>query len=163
MSSIETLFTPARVVARDDVGSKKRALELISELMTASGSTPSQAEVFASLVERERLGSTGLGHGVAIPHGRLGNLDRAVCAFLRLDEGIDFDAADGRPVDMICGLMVPEQSAGEHLNILAMLAEMFSDTEFCERVRAARTGGEIHRALVSWRPGGAKKAVGPSA
>lgn len=163
MSAIEELFRPERVASRGSVSSKKRALELVSELMTAGESTLSQAEVFSSLVERERLGSTGLGHGVAIPHGRMKNLDRAVCAFLRLGEGVDFDAADGRPVDMICGLLVPEQSTGEHLNILAMLAEMFSDVDFCERMHAAKNGGEIYQLLVSWRRGGAKKAVGPSA
>jgi nitrogen PTS system EIIA component len=163
MIAIEELFSPERVASRGSVNSKKRALELISELMTAGESTLSQSEVFTSLIERERLGSTGLGHGVAIPHGRLKNLDHAVCAFLRLGEGVDFDAADGRPVDMICGLLVPEQSTGEHLNILATLAEMFSDIEFCEQVHAARTGGEIYQLLVSWRQGGVKKAAGPSA
>ncbi len=163
MIPLEELIKPERVASRGSVSSKKRALELISELMVTGETGLTQAEVFTSLIERERLGSTGLGHGVAIPHGRLKSLDHATCAFLRLGEGVDFDAADGRPVDMICGLLVPEKSTGEHLNILATLAEMFSDIDFCHRVREARTSGEIYQLLVSWRPGGAKKAAGPSA
>ncbi len=163
MSALENLFRPERVATRSNVSSKKRALELISELMTAGDSTLARSEVFTSLIERERLGSTGLGHGVAIPHGRLKSLDHAVCAFLRLTDGVEFDAGDGRPVDMICGLLVPEQSTGEHLDILATLAEMFSDIKFCEQMHAARTGNEIYQLLISWRQGGAKKAAGPSA
>lgn len=163
MNALEELFRPQRVSSRGSVSSKKRALELISELMTEGDSSLAQSEVFTSLIDRERLGSTGLGHGVAIPHGRLKNLDHAVCAFLRITDGVDFDAADGRPVDMICGLLVPEQSTGEHLNILATLAEMFSDVKFCEQIHAARTGNEIYQLLISWRKGGVKKAAGPSA
>ncbi len=157
MSPLKELFRPERVASRGNISSKKRALELISELMVAGETELARAEAFTSLVERERLGSTGLGHGVAIPHGRLKSIDHAICAFLRLGEGIDFDAADGRPVDMICGLLVPEQSTGDHLNILATLAEMFSDADFCARMREAKNGGEIYQLLVSWPPDGAQE------
>lgn len=161
MNQLGNLLSPERVTFRPTVSSKKRALELVSELM-AGGADLSASEIFTSLIERERLGSTGLGHGAAIPHGRLKGLDHAVCAFLKLGEGIDFDASDNRPVDMICGLLVPAQSTSEHLNILALLAEMFSDAEFCERVHAAKSGREIYDLLVSWRQAGMEKAVGPS-
>lgn len=163
MSPLEELFKPERVTTRNSVSSKKRALELISELMVAGEADLTQGEVLASLIERERLGSTGLGHGVAIPHGRMKSLDHAVCAFLRLGDGVDYDAVDGQPVDMICGLLVPEQSTGEHLNILATLAEMFSDIEFCKQVHAARSGAEIHQLLVSWQSGSARMPTGPNA
>lgn len=163
MNSLAGLFKPERVAARSSVSSKKRALELVSELMTAGDSGLAQNEVFTSLVERERLGSTGLGHGVAIPHGRLKSLDRAVCAFLRLGDGVDFDASDGQPVNMICGLLVPEESTSEHLNILATLAEMFSDIGFCEQIHGARTGAEIYQLLSSWSGSEARKAAGPPA
>lgn len=163
MNQLGNLLSPERVTFRPTVSSKKRALELVSELMTAGDTDLSAGEVFTSLIERERLGSTGLGHGAAIPHGRLKGLDHAVCAFLKLGEGIDFDSSDEQPVDMICGLLVPAQSTSEHLNILAMLAEMFSDARLCERIHAAKSGGEVYDLLVSWRQAGREKAAGPSA
>jgi PTS system nitrogen regulatory IIA component len=148
---LEDLLVPERVACRGGVASKKRAIELISELMATGQHGLTQAEVFTCLIERERLGSTALGHGAAIPHGRLKGLPQAECAFLKLNEGIAFDASDEQPVDLVCGLLVPEESTGEHLNILAMLAEMFSDGEFCDRIRRARTGREAYDLLVSWR------------
>lgn len=151
MNPLTVLLKPERVSCFGVVNSKKRALELASEVITRGESGLGHNEVFTSLIERERLGSTGLGHGVAIPHGRLKNLDHAVCAFLKLKEGVDFDASDEQPVDMICGLLVPEQSTSEHLNILAGLAEMFSDVDFCQRIRAADTSAEIYRLLTTWR------------
>jgi PTS system nitrogen regulatory IIA component len=148
---IEDLLQPERVACRGGVGSKKRAIELISELMVAGRQDLTQTQVFGCLIERERLGSTGLGHGAAIPHGRLKGLNQAICSFLKLNEGVEFDASDEQSVDLVCGLLVPEDSTNEHLNILALLAEMFSDAEFCDRVRHARTGREIYDLLVSWR------------
>ncbi len=145
-------LTENRVACVSHATSKKRALELLSELLVADVSGVSHGEVFDSLCERERLGGTGLGQGVAIPHGRLEGLDRAVCAFLKLRTGVDYDAMDGRPVDLICGLLVPRESTQEHLEILAALAEMFSDETFCARMRAAGTPHELYRLLVSWQP-----------
>lgn len=163
MNQLGNLLSPERVMFRPGVSSKKRALELVSELMASGETGLTQGEVFTSLVERERLGSTGLGHGAAIPHGRLKGLDHAVCAFLKLGEGVDFDASDEQPVDMIFGLLVPAQSTSEHLNILALLAEMFSDSGLCARIHAAKTGEEIYGLLVSWRQASREKAAGPSA
>ncbi len=163
MSQLGNLLIPARVALLPAVSSKKRALELVSELMTAGGTGLNAAAVFTCLVERERLGSTGLGHGAAIPHARLQGLEHALCAFLKLDEGVAFDAADGEPVRMICALLVPEQSTSEHLNILAMLAEMFSDESLRRRILGARSGGEVCDLLISWRQPGGEKAAGTSA
>jgi PTS system nitrogen regulatory IIA component len=154
MNQLVNLLSPERVVYRPSVGSKKRALELISELMATESGAVSANEALASLIERERLGCTGLGHGAAIPHGRLTGLDHAICAFLKLGEGVDFDAIDEQPVDMICGLLVPAQSTSEHLNILALLAEMFSDAQFRQRIKEARSDGEIYDLLVGWHGGG---------
>ncbi|MDR2877748.1 MAG: PTS sugar transporter subunit IIA [Chromatiales bacterium] len=170
MNQLADLLSPGRVSYCGTVSSKKRALELISELMVSEDIGLSASEVFASLIERERLGSTGLGHGAAIPHGRLKGLDHAVCAFLKIGQGVAYEASDGKPVNMICGLLVPQQSTTEHLNILALLAEMFSDSRFCARIHEARTGKEIYDLLVSWRPAAdaaslekAEKATGSSA
>lgn len=158
---LDDLLRAERVASRAGVASKKRAIELISELLVAGQEQLTQAEVFSCLLERERLGSTGLGHGAAIPHGRLAGLQRATCAFLKLSEGVEFDASDEQPVDLICGLLVPEGSTNEHLNILAMLAEMFSDGAFCDRVRQAKTGREIYDLLVSWRRASRGKTATP--
>lgn len=163
MQSLDKLLALERVACRGFVSSKKRALELVSELAAESESSLSQNEVFSSLIERERLGSTGLGHGVAIPHGRLKSLDHAVCAFVKLNQGVDYDAADGQPVDMICALLVPEESTNEHLDVLSMLAEMFSDEHWRARLRAAKTSKEAYDLLVSWKPDGMERAAGPSA
>jgi PTS system nitrogen regulatory IIA component len=151
MNQLLNLLAPERVLYRPGVGSKKRALELLSELMATDSGSVSASEALTSLIERERLGSTGLGHGAAIPHGRLEGLDQAICAFLKLGEGVDFDAVDEQPVDMICGLLVPAQSTSEHLNILALLAEMFSDARLCQRIKEARSDGEIYDLLVGWQ------------
>lgn len=163
MNLIGNLLSPGRVALQPAVSSKKRALEVISELMAGGEPGLTQAEVFTSLIERERLGSTGLGHGAAIPHGRLKDLDHVVCAFLKLGEGVDFDASDEQPVDMIFGLLVPAQSTSEHLNILAMLAEMFSDYDLRRRIHDAGTSGEVYDLLVSWRQAGREQAAGPTA
>lgn len=90
------------------------------------------------LQERERLASTGLGHGVAIPHGRLGSLDHARGAFLRLRTPVDFDATDGRAVDLVFAMVVPEQAVAGHLTQLAEIAERFSDGRFRDALRSAR-------------------------
>ena len=153
MNQLVDLLAPERVLYRPSVGSKKRALEILSELMATESGPVSANEALTSLIERERLGSTGLGHGAAIPHGRLNGLDNAICAFLKLGDGVDFDAVDEQPVDMICGLLVPAQSTSEHLNILALLAEMFSDAQLRQRIKEARTDGEIYDLLVGWQRG----------
>jgi len=163
MNRVGELLTPARVSCRNVVGSKKRAFEMLSELVSKDEPELSQSEVFTSLIERERLGCTGLGRGVAIPHGRLKGLDHAVCAFMKLNRGVDYDAADSKAVDMICALLVPEQSTSEHLEILATLAEMFSDPAFVARLHAAKSDDEIYRLLVSWKPAEQERVAGPSA
>ena len=151
MISLSDLLTEQRVACASHTTSKKRALELLSGLLVMDVEGLGQNEVFDSLFERERLGGTGLGQGVALPHGRLEGLDRAVCAFLRLNQGIDYDAPDRQPVDLICGLLVPKASTSEHLEILATLAEMFSDRAFCDRLRAAADRRELFRLLTGWQ------------
>lgn len=135
--NIGDLLAPERVNLRSDVGSKKKALEVLSELLVTALPSHAQGEVFDSLLARERLGSTGLGHGVAIPHGRLPGLTDAVAAFLRLERGVDYDAPDHEPVDLLFALVVPEKCSDVHLKILAALARMFSDSETLAGLRAA--------------------------
>ncbi len=117
--------------------SKKRVLEYFSKLLATETSSLTSHDIFESLLGRERLGSTALGKGVAIPHARVANCDVTLAAFLQLEKSIDFEALDKQPVDLLFALMVPENSTEEHLEILAQLADMFSEDAFREKLRNA--------------------------
>ena len=118
--------------------SKKRALQQAANLLHQSYPTISDQDIFTSLIARERLGSTGIGYGVAIPHGRIKGADSAIAALIQLDQGIDFDAIDDQPVDLIFALLVPEESTSEHLDILASLAERLSSDEYRQALRESQ-------------------------
>ena len=152
MIKITELLTEERILLSENIASKKRVLELLSERVAVNVPELTAVEIFDCLVSRERLGSTGLGHGVAIPHGRLKKVSRPIAAFLKLQQGVDYDAVDSQPVDLFCALLVPEESTDEHLQILALFAEMFSDNELCTQVRAAKSSAEIHALLKNWLP-----------
>jgi len=111
-----------------------------------------RAKVFDSLFARERLGSTGLGQGVAIPHGRIKGLKEAVAAFVRVAEPIPFDAPDGQPVSVMIFLLVPEQASQAHLDLLSELAQMLSDKAFRQSLLEAPSPEAIHAALTAWEP-----------
>ncbi len=145
------LITPERV-ASAAVSSKKRALEQLSHLIVEGQEGLSEGDIFDSLIARERLGSTGLGHGVAIPHGRVKDSDKTVGAFLRLPEGIDFGAIDQQPVDLLFALLVPEHSTEEHLQLLAKLAAMFSDQTLLQALRESDDPQQLFHLIESWRP-----------
>lgn len=149
---IADLLTVDRVACGDPSTSKKRVLEQLSALIAGGQQALNPSEVFDSLIARERLGSTGLGHGVAIPHGRVKHGTATVGAFIKLQTPIDFDAIDGQPVDLLFGLLVPEQSTQEHLQLLAQLAEMFSDPAFVARLRGATSTAELYDQLSHWKP-----------
>lgn len=149
---IVDLITPERVACAVEAGSKKRALETLSELIARDQETVNTADVFDSLLARERLGGTGVGHGVALPHGRLRSSDLTVGAFVRLRQGIDFGAADNEPVDLLFALLVPEQSTDEHLQALALLAAMFSNDSFRDKLRSAETSDALYELLKNWQP-----------
>jgi nitrogen PTS system EIIA component len=144
---IAEFISPERVVVHQQVGSKKRALELVGGLIAAARPNLVETEIFDCLVARERLGSTGIGHGIAIPHGRLKTIDRPIGAFAALDKGVNFDALDGKPVDLVCALVVPEKSTEEHLQILASLAALFGDERLRERLRRAASAAEAYALL----------------
>ncbi len=112
----------SRIQMNLSLSSKKRSMEEISSLL-AGREGLSQADIFNALMAREKLGSTGLGHGVAIPHGRMGDTKETVAAFIRLQHGIDYDAHDGQAVDLIFGLIVPQSATEDHLKLLAAVAE----------------------------------------
>ncbi len=147
---ITQLIAPERVICLNDISSKKRVLEKLGYLLSLGTAGHDPAEIFNRLIERERLGSTGLGHGVAIPHGRLGQNEHTIGAFVKLDQGIDFDSPDGKPADLFFGLLVPEHHTDEHLQILASLAGMLSDTEFCHALRQCQSDSELFNHLSGW-------------
>lgn len=141
------LLVPARALCQQDIASKKRALEILSELIAESDEELIARDIFNCLVAREKLGSTGLGHGVAIPHGRMPEIGSAVAAAITLKAGVDFDAPDGEPVDLVVGLIVPEESTDEHLHILARLAQAFSDSDAVRSVREAPSPEQLSKLL----------------
>lgn len=145
------LLTPARVVAGVSVTSKKRLLELLAGLLADGRDDERERAIFDSLCTREKLGSTGLGHGVAIPHGRNASLTSAIGAFIRLSEPIDFGAPDGEPVDLLFALGVPEHFTNQHLLLLSQLAELFSDAGFTQRLRQAPDSASLYALLSDWQ------------
>jgi PTS system nitrogen regulatory IIA component len=140
-----------RISCNAHTASKKRALEQLSQLLAANQETLTQNQVFDSLISRERLGSTGLGHGVAIPHGRLKESKATLAAFIKLQEGVDFDASDNQPVDLLFALLVPEEATDEHLQLLAQLARMFSDKALVQQLRAAPDARSLLTTIQEWQ------------
>lgn len=146
------LLTPARVMAGVNATSKKRLLEQVAGALS-QGNADHERAIFDGLCLRERMGSTGLGHGVAIPHGRTPHLNVATGTMLRLAEPIDFGASDGEPVDLVFALAVPEHFTQQHLVLLAQLAEMFSDAGFRQQLRNAASSEALYELICDWRPG----------
>lgn len=140
-------LSPQRIICDSEASSKKRALELLSELLADDQENASATDIFESLISRERLGGTGIGYGVAIPHGRLKNCDHATAAFIQLKQPIDFDAIDKQPVDLLFALVVPEESNEDHLKLLAMLAGMFNDDKFRQQARECRSGEAMQQLM----------------
>lgn len=144
---IADILTVENIACDVEMASKKRALETISELICSQSPDLNPTEVFESLIAREKLGSTGLGKGIAIPHGRLKSGTETIAAFLQLAQGVDFDAPDGQPVDLICALMVPPESTEEHLQILAQLSELFRQETLRNKLRETHSTEEIFKLL----------------
>jgi len=140
-----------RISCNTQSASKKRVLEQLSQLLAANQEKLTQNQVFDSLISRERLGSTGLGHGVAIPHGRLKESDTTLAAFIKLQQGVDFDASDNQPVDLLFALLVPEEATEEHLQLLAQLARMFSDEKLVQQLRSSPDARSLLTTIREWQ------------
>lgn len=152
MLNVSTILTPARTVCLAPGSSKKRLFETIAGIISEDQLPLSQDEVFSQLIAREKLGSTGLGHGIAIPHCRAANCSHPLGTLLTLDEPIDFDAPDDQPVDILFVLLVPEEANQQHLEILSGLARLFSQQEFCASLRAARDSESLYKAATAQDP-----------
>ena len=146
---VKEILALSRVETGSDLQSKKAVLEHLSEMLATDCPDLTGLEVFEGLLARERLGSTGLGNGVAIPHGRMAGVTETKGAFLKVSSGVDYDAVDNQPVEMFFALLVPEKSTDEHPKILALLAEMFSDASFLDRLRSQEDPETIWTMLVT--------------
>jgi nitrogen PTS system EIIA component len=150
MSLLSTLLTPSRVELDVDTADRKALFERVGNMLEGAAGL-SRAQVVDSLLARERLGSTGLGQGIAIPHGRVKGLREALGAFVRLRTPIPFDAPDGRPVSLVFVLLVPERATDMHLQILSELAQMFSDRAQRARLTATVDALEAQRLIAGWQ------------
>ncbi len=149
MNQVAQILPLSNVMIDVDLSSKKRVFEQAG-LLFENNHSIARAQVFDSLFAREKLGSTALGHGVAMPHGRVKGLKQAVGALVRMKAPIPFDAPDGQGVSLIFLLMVPERATDAHLKILAELAEMFSDTAFRELLLQVEAAIDIHALISNW-------------
>ena len=149
MNRLASILPSAQVLVHVEVTSKKRAFEEAG-LLFESLQGLNRALVAESLFARERLGSTGLGHGVAIPHGRIKGLKSPMAAVFQLDKSIGFDAPDEKPVSLLIFLLVPEASTQKHLEILSEIAELLSDTSLREKIKTCDDAVELHRIISTW-------------
>lgn len=150
MDLISQILTPERTVFRVEVNSKKRLLEAAADLIHKEQETLPVNEVLCSLVAREKLGSTGLGDGIAVPHCRLEGVTEATGLLLTLRDPIDFDSPDGQPVDLAFVLLVPDEATQQHLDILAALARLFTNPDFCAQLRGATDAADLYYTATHW-------------
>jgi PTS system nitrogen regulatory IIA component len=143
------LLSPGRILADVSISSKKRLLELISVTLAKNNDSLSSREVFESLCTREHLGSTAIGHGVAIPHGRVHGTQDVEALFLRLKKPLPFDAEDGKPVDLLFALTVPMNCTEDHSKLLSNISDRFSDEKLLEQIRNSTNSSEIWSHLSS--------------
>lgn len=146
--TIETILAPELTLCRVAGTSKKRVLEYISEEIHKHNPGLNEGLIFNNLVARERLGSTGIGQGIAIPHCRLEGCDQVIGVLVTLEEGVAFDAIDNQPVDLLFALIVPKEATSEHLELLSQLAEKFNDHHFCNELRQCTDNTTLYNRMV---------------
>lgn len=153
MIRFEQILTPGRSLVNVPGGSKKRVLEQIAHLIANDQPDYDAQIIFESLVAREKLGSTGFGNGIAIPHCRLTGCKTPLSAVMRLETPVDFDAIDGEPVDLLFVLLVPEQATDEHLELLRQIATILDRPEVRERLRQASDSATLYQTVVDAQNG----------
>ncbi|MCH8501246.1 MAG: PTS IIA-like nitrogen regulatory protein PtsN [Aliidiomarina sp.] len=142
--NLQEILSPDCTRVRVAESSKKRVLEYISQLLAPKLAGVSKSDIFDSLLQRERLGSTGIGLGIAIPHGRLENAGQPVAALITLEQPINFDAIDNQPVDLVFALLVPKDNPEIHLKTLSAVAERLNNKECCRNLRHAKDDADLH-------------------
>jgi len=143
---ITELISPEAVVPHLKPASKKQLLQELANRAAALTGLP-ERRIFETLVERERLGTTGMGQGIAIPHGRLADIEKITGLFARLDQPIDYDAVDDEPVDLVFLLLAPEGAGADHLKALARVSRLLRNPAICEKLRAASTPAAVYSLL----------------
>ena len=151
MNLVSRLLPLNHVLLDLDVSSKKRLFEQVGLLFENSRQIP-RARVFDALFDREKLGSTGLGYGVAIPHGRVRNIKEPICAFARTAAPVPFESPDGQPVSLVFAMLVPDHATEAHLEILSELAQMFSDAALRDALASTQDIQAAHRLITEWSP-----------
>ncbi|HXF53126.1 MAG TPA: PTS sugar transporter subunit IIA [Hyphomicrobiaceae bacterium] len=145
---LRDLLTPEAIIPSLKVKHKKQALQELSQ-RAAELTGLNAREIYDTLQQRERLGSTGLGRGIAIPHVKLRALSRIVCIFAKLDEAIEFESIDNEPVDLIFLLLAPEHASGDHLKALARISRLLRDPQALDRLRASKERAALYAALTA--------------
>ena len=153
MIRIENILTPGRSLVNVSGGSKKRVLEQIAKVIGQDLPDLDSQTIFESLIAREKLGSTGFGNGIAIPHCRLAGCSAPISAVLHLETAVDFDAIDGVPVDLLFVLLVPEAATDAHLELLRQIASMLDRQDVRERLRQAKSGEDLYQVVVDIQNG----------
>ncbi|MCU1715642.1 PTS IIA-like nitrogen regulatory protein PtsN [Pseudomonas sp. 5P_3.1_Bac2] len=148
MIRLESILTPGRALVGVAGGSKKRVLEQIANLVARELPDLDGQDIFESLIAREKLGSTGFGNGIAIPHCRLPGCTAPISAVLRLDAAVDFDAIDGMPVDLLFVLLVPQEATDAHLELLRQIASMLDRSDVRNNLRQAASSEALYQAVV---------------
>lgn len=143
---ISSILTPGLTFCNVTSVSKKRVIEISAELIASKVPGLDASKIYDALIAREQLGSTGLGNGIAIPHCRVPKCKETIGSLVKLEQGIDFDAIDNAPVDLLFFLLVPENTIEGHLEVLKTLAERFNSAEFCQRLREAGTDEALYQA-----------------
>jgi PTS system nitrogen regulatory IIA component len=147
--NLEDVIKPDSVLCNVSARSKKHCLEILSELLTRSNPEIASEEVFANLIERERLGCTCLDKGIAFPHCRVGGLRKSCAAMMKLADPVDFDSTDGESVDLVFGLMVPMELSDDDVADIEELTHLLRDRALCARLRAATSSKELSDALLA--------------
>lgn len=144
--NINQILKPESTFCGLELTSKKKILEKVSQVMAESIDGSSQ-EIFESLFARERLGTTALGNGIAIPHGRVDSCEQATAVFILLDNPVDYDAPDGQPIDIVFAILVPEKANNEQLKYLAEIAKVLSEPSLVSQLRHAHCGEALHQII----------------
>jgi PTS system nitrogen regulatory IIA component len=145
---LEEIIKPDSVLCNAQARSKKHCLEILSELLVRSVPHIASEEIVAALIERERLGCTSLGQGVAFPHCRVTGLETNIAALIKLSQPVDFDSADGEPVDVVFGLMVPKNINATHQANIFAIAELLGDHDLRQKMRSAETSNQLYNSLL---------------
>ncbi|CAI8837352.1 MULTISPECIES: PTS IIA-like nitrogen regulatory protein PtsN [Pseudomonas] len=153
MIRLETILTPGRSLVNVPGGSKKKALEQIANLIAREVPDLEMQDVFEALIAREKLGSTGFGNGIAIPHCRLKGCQSPISALMHLDTPIDFDAIDGAPVDLLFVLLVPEAATDAHLELLRQIASMLDRKDVRDKLRSAASNEALYQVVLDEQNG----------